>query len=170
MKLLAKADVVLALGTRLGPLRAATIDILHRLQTGNTQLTAHQNKSERLREIKHQREVREGELNHRGQTDCAIEKALPVGAMVTTDIGNICSVSNSYLRFEHPDSFFAALSLGNCGYAFATAIGARSFDQSGRQSPMADGAWGMSLQETLTCVRKNIPVNRHCLQQRAMGR
>ena len=25
---------------------------------------------------------------------------MPADAMVTTDIGNICSVSNSYLRFE----------------------------------------------------------------------
>ena len=25
---------------------------------------------------------------------------MPKNAMVTTDIGNICSVSNSYLRFE----------------------------------------------------------------------
>ena len=29
-----------------------------------------------------------------------LEKAMPKDAMVSTDIGNICSVSNSYLRFE----------------------------------------------------------------------
>ena len=45
--------------------------------------------------------------------------------MVTTDIGNICSVSNSYLRFDKPHSFFAAMSFGNCGYAYPTAIGAK---------------------------------------------
>ena len=50
---------------------------------------------------------------------------MPENAMVTTDIGNICSVSNSYLRFERPNSFFAAMSFGNCGYAFPTAIGAK---------------------------------------------
>jgi len=47
-----------------------------------------------------------------------LEKALPRHAMVSTDIGNICSVSNSYLRFEEPRSMFAAMSFGNCGYAF----------------------------------------------------
>ena len=29
-----------------------------------------------------------------------LERAMPEGAMVSTDIGNICSVSNSYLRFD----------------------------------------------------------------------
>ena len=29
-----------------------------------------------------------------------LEKAMPENAMVATDIGNICSVSNSYLRYS----------------------------------------------------------------------
>ena len=45
--------------------------------------------------------------------------------MVSTDIGNICSVSNSYLRFDQPASFFAAMAFGNCGYAFPAAMGAK---------------------------------------------
>jgi sulfoacetaldehyde acetyltransferase len=77
--------------------------------------------------------------------------------MVTTDIGNICSVANSYLRFEHPNSFFAAMSFGNCGYAFPTAIGAKVVrPERPAIAYVGDGAWGMSLQETLTCVRENI--------------
>lgn len=36
-------------------------------------------------------------------------KVLPKDVMVSTDIGNICSVSNSYLNFSNPRSFFAAL-------------------------------------------------------------
>jgi len=39
-----------------------------------------------------------------------LEKAMPQHAMVSTDIGNICSVSNSYLRFDEPRSMFAAMS------------------------------------------------------------
>jgi sulfoacetaldehyde acetyltransferase len=79
--------------------------------------------------------------------------------MVTTDIGNICSVSNSYLRFDAPQSFFAAMSFGNCGYAFPTAIGAKvAAPDRPAIAYVGDGAWGMSLQETLTCVRENIPV------------
>ncbi len=46
-----------------------------------------------------------------------LEKAMPADAMVATDIGNICSVANSYLRFEKPNSFFAAMSFGNCAPA-----------------------------------------------------
>jgi thiamine pyrophosphate-dependent acetolactate synthase large subunit-like protein len=42
--------------------------------------------------------------------------------MVSTDIGNICSTANSYLRFDQPASFFGAMSFGNCGYAFPAAM------------------------------------------------
>jgi sulfoacetaldehyde acetyltransferase len=88
-----------------------------------------------------------------------LERALPENAMVTTDIGNICSVANSYLKFERPHSFFAAMSFGNCGYAFPTAIGAKvAAPDRPAIAYVGDGAWGMSLQETLTCVRENIPV------------
>jgi sulfoacetaldehyde acetyltransferase len=88
-----------------------------------------------------------------------LEKAMPKNAMVSTDIGNICSVSNSYLRFDKPRSFFAAMSFGNCGYAFPTAIGAKvAAPDRPAVAYVGDGAWGMSLQETLTCVRENIPV------------
>ena len=54
-----------------------------------------------------------------------LEQAMPDNAMVSTDIGNICSVSNSYLRFKKPRSFFAAMAFGNCGYAFPAAMGAK---------------------------------------------
>ena len=55
----------------------------------------------------------------------ALEQALPADAMVSTDIGNICSVANSYLRFDKPRSMFAAMSFGNCGYAFPVICGAK---------------------------------------------
>jgi sulfoacetaldehyde acetyltransferase len=79
--------------------------------------------------------------------------------MVSTDIGNVCSVSNSYLHFESAPSFLAAMSFGNCGYAYPAMIGAKV----GRPDRPAiayvgDGAWGMSLAEVMTCVRENIPV------------
>jgi sulfoacetaldehyde acetyltransferase len=77
---------------------------------------------------------------------------------VTTDIGNVCSVSNSYLRFERPNSFFAAMSFGNCGYAFPTAMGAKvAAPERPAIAYVGDGAWGMSLNEVLTCVRERIP-------------
>ncbi|MBK7977898.1 MAG: sulfoacetaldehyde acetyltransferase [Deltaproteobacteria bacterium] len=88
----------------------------------------------------------------------ALAKARPANAMVATDIGNVCSVANSYLHFDQPDSFFAAMAFGNCGYAYPTAIGA----QVGRPDRpsiayVGDGAWGMSLAEVMTCVREGIP-------------
>jgi sulfoacetaldehyde acetyltransferase len=83
---------------------------------------------------------------------------LPANAVVTTDIGNVCSVANSYLRFNQPNSFFAAMSFGNCGYAFPTAIGAKvAAPDRPCVAYVGDGAWGMSLAEMLTCVRENIP-------------
>ena len=48
-----------------------------------------------------------------------LELAMPKHVMVSTDIGNICSVSNSYLRFDEPNSMLAAMSFGNCGAAGA---------------------------------------------------
>ena len=88
-----------------------------------------------------------------------LEKAMPDDVMVSTDIGNINSVANSYLRFERPRSFFAAMSFGNCGYAFPTIIGAKSAAPDRPAISYAgDGAWGMSMVETMTCVREDIPV------------
>jgi sulfoacetaldehyde acetyltransferase len=210
MKLIAQADVVLALGTRLGPFgtlpqhgidywpknakiiqvdsdhrmlglvkqisvgvcgdaRAAATEILNRLQTMNEAIVSRGNKATRLAEVKKQKDEWEAELNKWGQADGSpvaprrllreLEKAMPKNAMVSTDIGNICSVSNSYLRFDKPRSFFAAMSFGNCGYAFPTAIGAKvAAPDRPAVAYVGDGAWGMSLQETLTCVRENIPV------------
>ncbi len=210
MKLIAQADVVLALGTRLGPFgtlpqhgidywpknakiiqvdsdhrmlglvkqisvgvcgdaRAAAVEILNRLQTMNEAIVSRTNKDARMAEMKKQKDEWEAELNKWGQADGSpvaprrllreLEKAMPRNAMVSTDIGNICSVANSYLRFDKPRSFFAAMSFGNCGYAFPTAIGAKvAAPDRPAVAYVGDGAWGMSLQETLTCVRENIPV------------
>merc|ERR1719266_506636 len=100
-----------------------------------------------------------------------LEKAMPKNAIVSSDIGNICSVSNSYLRFNHPgQSFFAAMTFGNCGYAFPAAMGAK-VAQPDRPAVayVGDGAWGMSLNETLTCVRENIPCTAVVFNNRQWG-
>jgi sulfoacetaldehyde acetyltransferase len=218
MKLIAQADVVLALGTRLGPFgtlpqhgidywpkdakiiqvdadqrmlglvkqisvgicgdaKAAAQAIMNRL--ANRELACRNNAQDRLAEIKAQKDEWEGELDawtqemddwsvevskgsdamHPRQMLRALERAMPDNAMVTTDIGNICSVSNSYLRFNMPNSFFAAMSFGNCGYAFPTAIGAKvAAPDRPAVAYVGDGAWCMSFGEILTCVREDIPV------------
>jgi len=79
--------------------------------------------------------------------------------MVATDIGNICSVSNSYLRFNDSEtSMLGAMTYGNCGYSFPAAIGAKvARPERPAFAYVGDGAWGMSLNEVLTCVREDIP-------------
>jgi sulfoacetaldehyde acetyltransferase len=218
MKLIAQADVVLALGTRLGPFgtlpqhgldywpkdakiiqvdtdhrmlglvkqitvgvcgdaKASATALLNRLQ--NREMACRANAQKRLDEIKTQKTAWEAELDgwaqekddwsvnvskdskgmHPRQMLREMEKALPDNAMVSTDIGNICSVSNSYLRFKKPRSFFAAMSFGNCGYAFPTIIGTKvAAPDRPAVAYVGDGAWGMSFGEILTCVRENIPV------------
>ncbi|HEX6635351.1 MAG TPA: sulfoacetaldehyde acetyltransferase [Usitatibacter sp.] len=218
MKLISKADVVLALGTRLGPFgtlpqygmdywpknakivqidadprmlglvkpisvgvngdaRAAAAALVQRLK--GKSLACQQNKAEREAAIKSEKAAWEKELGewthetdpysveiakgakamHPREMLRALEKAMPKGAMVSTDIGNICSVSNSYLRFDEPRSMLAAMSFGNCGYAFPVACGAKiARPDRPAIAYVGDGAWGISLNEMLTCAREKIGV------------
>ncbi|HYR00849.1 MAG TPA: sulfoacetaldehyde acetyltransferase, partial [Casimicrobiaceae bacterium] len=218
MKLLAQADVVLALGTRLGPFgtlpqygieywpqgarviqvdadaamlglvkpiavgvcgdaKAAAAALLARLASRT--LACEANREARLAAIKAAKDEWKAELDgwahekdpwslevsrgssamHPRQMLRELERAMPENAMVSTDIGNICSVSNSYLRFERPRSMFAAMSFGNCGYAFPTIVGAKvAAPARPAIAYVGDGAWGMSFGELQTCVREQIPV------------
>jgi sulfoacetaldehyde acetyltransferase len=218
MKLIAQADVVLALGTRLGPFgtlpqhgldywpkqakiiqidtdprmlglvkpisvgihgdaRAAAAALLERLK-GRT-LAASANRAERAARIKAERQAWETELDawtherdpyslevasnshdmHPREMLRALEKAMPANAMVSTDIGNICSIANSYLRFDAPRSMFAAMSFGNCGYAFPVICGAKlAIPNRPAFAYVGDGAWGISFNELLTCAREKIGV------------
>lgn len=99
-----------------------------------------------------------------------LEKAMPADVMVSTDIGNINSVANSYLRFEKPRSFFAPMSFGNCGYALPTIIGAKVAAPDRPAIAYAgDGAWAMSMVEIMTAVRHNIPVTAVVFHNRQWG-
>ena len=218
MKLIAKADVVLALGTRLGPFgtlpqhgldywprnaKIIQVDTDHRMlglvkqisvgvvgdaketakalqyRLANRKLASAANAAERLKTVAAEKDEWEKELEswmhekdpwsiqvskdspfmHPRQMLRELEKALPRNAMVSTDIGNICSVSNSYLRFTQPNSMFAAMSFGNCGYALPAVIGAKvAAPDRPAIAYVGDGAWGMSFNEILTCVREAIPV------------
>ncbi|MBX2838433.1 MAG: sulfoacetaldehyde acetyltransferase [Gammaproteobacteria bacterium] len=99
-----------------------------------------------------------------------LEKAMPADVMVSTDIGNINSVANSYLRFERPRSFFAPMSFGNCGYALPTMIGAKAAAPERPAIAYAgDGAWAMSMVEVMTAVRHDIPVTAVVYHNRQWG-
>ena len=85
--------------------------------------------------------------------------ALPGNAVVTTDIGNICSVSNGYLRFEEPRRFLAAMGFGNCGFALPGALGAKlARPDLPVVALVGDGAWAMGPQEMMTAVEEDLPV------------
>ena len=218
MKLIAQADVVLALGTRLGPFgtlpqhgldywpktaKIIQVDADHRMlglvkeisvgiagdakeaakalsyRLANRKLACAATAAERKKALKAEKDAWENELDrwtherdpwslevakdspfmHPRQMLRELEKAMPRNAMVSTDIGNICSVSNSYLRFSQPNSMFAAMSFGNCGYALPAIIGAKvAAPDRPAVAYVGDGAWGMSFAEILTCVREDIPV------------
>ena len=238
MKLVAQADVVIALGSRMGPFgtlpqhgldywpknakiiqveadhtnlglvkkitvgiagdaKAAAKAITERL-AGKT-LACDASKSERAAIIRAEKDAWEKELNewtherdaysldmieenakekpfsggqylHPRQVLRELEKAMPAHVMVSTDIGNINSVANSYLRFEEPRSFFAPMSFGNCGYALPTIMGAKAAAMDRPAIAYAgDGAWGMSMSEIMTAVRHDIPVTAVVFHNRQWG-
>ena len=99
-----------------------------------------------------------------------LEKAMPADVMVSTDIGNINAVANSYLRFDRPRSFFAPMSWGNCGYSLPTMIGAKTAAPDRPAIAYAgDGAWAMSMTEIMTAVRHDIPVTGVVFHNRQWG-
>lgn len=115
-------------------------------------------------------EGEDGNWLHPRQVLRELEKAMPARVMVSTDIGNINSVANSYLRFEEPRSFFAPMSFGNCGYALPTIIGAKAAAPDRPAVAYAgDGAWGMSMGEVMTAVRHDIPVTAVVFHNRQWG-
>jgi sulfoacetaldehyde acetyltransferase len=123
-----------------------------------------------IEEAKHEKPFSGGQYLHPRQVLRELEKAMPPRRMVSTDIGNINSVANSYLRFEEPRSLFAPMSFGNCGYALPTIIGAKL---AARDRPAiayaGDGAWAMSMVEIMTCVRHDIPVTAVVFHNRQWG-
>ncbi|MCK9516251.1 MAG: sulfoacetaldehyde acetyltransferase [Ottowia sp.] len=238
MKLIAQADVVLALGSRMGPFgtlpqhgldywpkdakiiqveadyknlglvkkinvgiygdaKAVAVELTKRLQ--NRELASDANKAERADTIKSEKDAWEKELDewthekdpysldmieeakgekpfsggqylHPRQVLRELEKAMPAHVMVSTDIGNINSVANSYLRFEEPRSMFAAMMWGNCGYALPTIIGAKlACPDRPAIAYAGDGAWAMSMVEIMTAVRHNIPVTGVVFHNRQWG-
>jgi sulfoacetaldehyde acetyltransferase len=88
-----------------------------------------------------------------------ISRVLPENAIVSSDIGNTSSTSNSYLKFTQPRKHLAALTFGNCGFAYPAAIGARlAAPDCPTVAIVGDGAWGMSLHEVSTAVEQKLPI------------
>jgi len=234
MSLMSKADVVIALGTRLGPFgtlpqygldywpkdaKIIQIDADHKMlglvkkisvgicgdageaaraltsRLENMTVACLANREERAKVVAEDKAAWEAELDswihekddfsmdmiaeqekeegswlHPRQVLRELEKAMPKDIMVSTDIGNINAVANSYLRFERGRSFFAPMSFGNCGYALPTMIGAKCAAMDRPALAYAgDGAWAMSMVEIMTAVRHNIPVTAVVFHNRQWG-
>mmetsp|Transcript_4924 Transcript_4924/g.10767 ORF Transcript_4924/g.10767 Transcript_4924/m.10767 type:complete len:578 (+) Transcript_4924:212-1945(+) len=87
-----------------------------------------------------------------------LEKVMPADAVVSTDIGNICSVANSYLHFDAGRHFLAPMTFGNCGYSSPAVMGAKvARPDKPCIGYSGDGAWGMQMMDLLTSVREHIP-------------
>ena len=101
-----------------------------------------------------------------------LEKAMPKGAMVSTDIGNICSVSNSYLRFSQPQLDVRRHELRQLRLCASRPSSAPRSARPTRPAIayVGDGAWGMSFGEILTCVREDIPVTAVVFNNEQWGR
>ncbi len=234
MKLISQADVVVALGSRLGPFgtlpqhgldywptnaKIIQIDADHKMlglvkkiavgicgdakaaaealteRLADRQLACDATREQRAATMRAEKDAWEAELDewthetdpysldmiaeqeqedgnwlHPRQVLRELEKAMPEDVMVSTDIGNINSVANSYLRFERPRSFFAPMSFGNCGYALPTIIGAKAAAPDRPAISYAgDGAWAMSMSEIMTAVRHDIPVTAVVFHNRQWG-
>ncbi|KAB7708209.1 sulfoacetaldehyde acetyltransferase [Bacillus aerolatus] len=88
-----------------------------------------------------------------------ISRAIPETAIVTSDIGNTSSTANAYLKFKQPRKHIAALTFGNTGFAYPSAIGAKlAAPDCPALAIVGDGAWGMSLHEVSTAVEQKLPV------------
>lgn len=88
-----------------------------------------------------------------------LSKAMTNETIVTTDIGNVSSTANGYLNFNKGRKFIAALTFGNCGFAYPAALGAQlARPDCPVVAIVGDGAWGMSLHEVSTAVEQNLPV------------
>ena len=86
-----------------------------------------------------------------------IAKVLPKNAIVATDIGNVASTANSYLKFYQSKKHIAALTFGNTGFSYPAALGAKlAKPDCPVINIVGDGAWGMSLHEVSTAVQEHI--------------
>lgn len=87
-----------------------------------------------------------------------IAKVLPKNAIVCTDIGNVASTENSYLKCYEGRKHIAALTFGNTGFSYPAGLGAKlARPDCPVLNIVGDGAWGMSLHEVSTAVQENIP-------------
>ncbi len=220
MELIAKADVVLALGTRLNPFstlpgygidywpseasiiqvdinpdrigltKPVTVGIcgdaklvakqlLERLSPGagdagreQRRLAIHRAKGDwqqMLASLDHEEDdpgttwnadarEREPQLMSARQAWRVLQSALPVDAIISSDIGNNCAVGNAYPTFEEGRKYLAPGLFGPCGYGFPSILGAKIGCPDVPVVGFAgDGAFGISMNELSSIGREEWP-------------
>lgn len=150
----------------IGDAKEASAEILKRLKEKEPNV---QTNETRLAQVAEEKDKWEEELVSLAMVDgnpinprralLELARVLPENAIVTSDIGNVSSTANAYLKFTQSRKHIAALTFGNCGFAYPAAIGAKiAAPDCPVVAIVGDGAWGMSLHEVSTAVEQKLPV------------
>jgi sulfoacetaldehyde acetyltransferase len=88
----------------------------------------------------------------------AIQSALPVEAIISSDIGNNCAIGNAYPAFEKGRKYLAPGLFGPCGYGLPAIVGAKIGCPDVPVVGFAgDGAFGIAVNELTAIGRGEWP-------------
>ena len=88
----------------------------------------------------------------------AIQAALPVEAIISSDIGNNCAIGNAYPSFNESRKYLAPGLFGPCGYGLPSIVGAKIGQPDVPVVGFAgDGAFGISVNELTAIGRGEWP-------------
>jgi sulfoacetaldehyde acetyltransferase len=88
----------------------------------------------------------------------AIQAALPVEAIISSDIGNNCAIGNAYPSFNESRKYLAPGLFGPCGYGLPSIVGAKIGQPNVPVVGFAgDGAFGISVNELTAIGRGDWP-------------
>ena len=179
MELIAQADVVLCLGTRLNPfstLPGYGLDYWPK-QAKIIQVDINPNRigltkskwAQELSSMDHEQDDPGTTWNERARKAKpdwmsprmawrAIQAALPKDAIISSDIGNNCAIGNAYPSFEQGRKYLAPGLFGPCGYGLPSIVGAKiGCPDVPVVGFSGDGAFGIAVTELTAIGRPEWP-------------